>query len=164
METVCQTGSACNFFWLERSCSNSDRAHQRNPFAVVMNVFRGKCVTHHIRSLFSTLGLVFITAAAVYEPLRVCPIYLTNVLLPVFLPRNTYHTRGFSDCSYWIFAHNGDVPSAKDPAKKGFFKTRSTRYTPVGDTDSETVFCYFLNNLLDIFPNGTCSTVQQFSS
>ncbi|CAN0100039.1 unnamed protein product [Sphacelaria rigidula] len=57
--------------------------------------------------------------------------------------------------SYWIFAHNGDVPAARDPAKKAFFKTSSTRYTPVGDTDSETVFCFFLNNLLDIFPSGT---------
>lgn len=69
---------------------------------------------------------------------------------------------GFAKCvnvreytkSYWIFAHNGDVPSARDPARKGMFKTKSTRYTPVGDTDSETVFCYFLNHLLDVFPNG----------
>ncbi|CAN0291141.1 unnamed protein product, partial [Ectocarpus sp. 4 AP-2014] len=57
--------------------------------------------------------------------------------------------------SYWIFAHNGDVPSAKDPATRALFlQTKSKRYTPVGDTDSEAVFCFFLNRLLDAFPHG----------
>ncbi|CAN0175023.1 unnamed protein product, partial [Hapterophycus canaliculatus] len=54
--------------------------------------------------------------------------------------------------SYWIFAHNGDVPAAKDVTKSGLLHTKSKRYTPVGTTDSEAVFCYFLNCLLDMFP------------
>lgn len=61
--------------------------------------------------------------------------------------------------SYWVFAHNGDVPSAKNPARSGLYKTKSKRYTPVGDTDSETVFCYFLNRLLDSFPEGDTGLV-----
>lgn len=62
--------------------------------------------------------------------------------------------------SYWIFAHNGDVPSAKDPAWKGMSKTAITRYRPVGETDSEAIFCYFLNHLLGAFPNGKQSELR----
>lgn len=64
-----------------------------------------------------------------------------------------------SDNSYWIFAHNGDVPSAKNIDKSALLNTESKRYTPVGDTDSEAVFCYFLNCLLDTFPEGACVCV-----
>lgn len=39
-------------------------------------------------------------------------------------------------------------------AESGLFNTESKRYTPVGDTDSEAIFCYFLNRLLDTFPEG----------
>ncbi|CAN0025782.1 unnamed protein product [Ascophyllum nodosum] len=56
--------------------------------------------------------------------------------------------------SYWIFAHNGDVPSAKNAATNGLYATKSKQYIPVGDTDSEKAFCYFLNQLLDAFPDG----------
>ncbi|CAM9418476.1 unnamed protein product [Ectocarpus fasciculatus] len=65
--------------------------------------------------------------------------------------------------SYWIFAHNGDVPSAKDAAKRAvFLKTKSKRYTPVGDTDSEAVFCFFLNRLLDAFPDAPPNMADVF--
>ena len=68
--------------------------------------------------------------------------------------------------SYWIFAHNGDVPSAKNAAKSGLYETKNKRYTPVGDTDSEIVFCYFLNHLLDTFPEGqsVCRSLPPSSS
>ena len=39
---------------------------------------------------------------------------------------------------YWAFAHNGQLAG---------FKPDSGPYTPVGDTDSEAIFCHLLNNL-----------------
>lgn len=37
---------------------------------------------------------------------------------------------------YWVFAHNGQLPA---------FRAPSGRFTPVGATDSEAIFCDFLN-------------------
>ncbi|MFT4020250.1 MAG: class II glutamine amidotransferase [Acinetobacter sp.] len=43
----------------------------------------------------------------------------------------------------WIFAHNGDLHGFKAPL--------SGRFTPVGNTDSEYAFCYFLDQLVEQF-------------
>ncbi|EFE8345416.1 class II glutamine amidotransferase, partial [Escherichia coli] len=43
----------------------------------------------------------------------------------------------------WIFAHNGDL--------KDFLPELSGRFTPVGNTDSERAFCYFLDQLVKHF-------------
>jgi glutamine amidotransferase len=40
---------------------------------------------------------------------------------------------------YWVFAHNGHL--------EGFDPPRRGRYRPVGNTDSETAFCYIMNSL-----------------
>lgn len=49
----------------------------------------------------------------------------------------------------WCFAHNGDVPKfGKDRAHPWIGKIKGERtYNPVGDTDSEAVFCALLNYL-----------------
>lgn len=47
---------------------------------------------------------------------------------------------------YWIFAHNGNL-SDYAPALDGSF-------VPVGQTDSERVFCHLLQTLRQRFPNG----------
>ena len=44
---------------------------------------------------------------------------------------------------HWIFAHNGDL--------KGFNPPLTGRYQPVGNTDSEYAFCYFLQELQQRF-------------
>jgi len=44
---------------------------------------------------------------------------------------------------YWVFAHNGDMPQFQ-PALDGSF-------TPVGNTDSELIFCWLLQNLRQRF-------------
>jgi len=46
----------------------------------------------------------------------------------------------------WIFAHNGDLPEFK-PTLQG-------RFLPVGDTDSELIFCFILEELWRRFPEG----------
>jgi predicted glutamine amidotransferase len=47
---------------------------------------------------------------------------------------------------YWIFAHNGTLREFNPPVGE--------RYRPVGQTDSEQAFCYFLQSLCAGFPNG----------
>ncbi|MDR2787285.1 MAG: class II glutamine amidotransferase [Candidatus Accumulibacter sp.] len=47
---------------------------------------------------------------------------------------------------YWIFAHNGDLADYS-PALDG-------SYLPVGQTDSERVFCHLLQTLRSRFPDG----------
>lgn len=53
----------------------------------------------------------------------------------------------------WTFAHNGDIPKFNDstPLEQQPLLGRTTRddlhYNPVGDTDSEAVFCAILNAL-----------------
>lgn len=47
---------------------------------------------------------------------------------------------------YWVFAHNGNVRTDSLPAP--------TFYRPVGDTDSEKIFCFLLNRLREKFPDG----------
>lgn len=44
---------------------------------------------------------------------------------------------------YWSFAHNGDL--------KSLSLNLSGRYTPVGNTDSETAFCFILQELVNEF-------------
>lgn len=44
---------------------------------------------------------------------------------------------------YWIFAHNGNLPDFSPPLDGSF--------TPVGETDSERVFCWLLQNLRQRF-------------
>lgn len=46
---------------------------------------------------------------------------------------------------YWTFAHNGQLSDYAD-------LDTGTRYTPVGDTDSEYVFCWLLNQMFTHFP------------
>lgn len=45
---------------------------------------------------------------------------------------------------YWVFAHNGQLENFND-------NTQTQHYTPVGNTDSETAFCYILNRLKQQF-------------
>ena len=53
---------------------------------------------------------------------------------------------------YWVFAHNGDLPT--------FTLTQPGFYRPVGQTDSEQAFCYLLNTLRQHFPTEK-PTLQQ---
>ena len=46
---------------------------------------------------------------------------------------------------YWIFAHNGNVVDFKP--------TMNGTYTPVGTTDSESIFCWFMQELKNKFGN-----------
>ncbi len=43
---------------------------------------------------------------------------------------------------YWSFAHNGQLPDYRSPQRE------DPRYRPVGQTDSEALFCDLLNSLL----------------
>lgn len=45
---------------------------------------------------------------------------------------------------YWVFAHNGDLPT--------FQPEGGDIYRPVGQTDSEQAFCHILNTLRQTFP------------
>jgi predicted glutamine amidotransferase len=47
---------------------------------------------------------------------------------------------------YWIFAHNGNL--------KDYAPTLDGSFVPVGQTDSERVFCHLLQTLRQRFPNG----------
>jgi predicted glutamine amidotransferase len=70
----------------------------------------------------------------------------------------------------WCFAHNGDCPSfsnditVEDIPLLGKTTPSSLVYRPVGDTDSEAVFCAILNALKDEFQEGlpTLSVLHQF--
>ena len=46
---------------------------------------------------------------------------------------------------YWVFAHNGNLPQFQPPLDGGFM--------PVGDTDSEHIFCWLLQSLHRRFGN-----------
>lgn len=62
----------------------------------------------------------------------------------------------------WTFCHNGDVPMFKQQQESdtaafpllGNTKPGDQVYHPVGDTDSEAVFCAILNALRSEFPDG----------
>jgi predicted glutamine amidotransferase len=58
--------------------------------------------------------------------------------------------------SYWIFAHNGNILNFK-PVLDG-------TYQPVGDTDSERVFCYFLQELRKKFGDVAPAADQIFAT
>lgn len=49
----------------------------------------------------------------------------------------------------WVFAHNGDLPDFYPPSFNSF--------NVIGDTDSEKIFCYFLDQLLLQFKDGKYS-------
>lgn len=53
---------------------------------------------------------------------------------------------------YWSFAHNGDL--------KNFAPTLNGQYKPVGNTDSETAFCFILQELSQRFPQGMPSETE----
>jgi len=44
---------------------------------------------------------------------------------------------------YWVFAHNGQLPA---------FTRQPGPYEPVGDTDSETIFCDLMNRIHHVLP------------
>jgi len=47
---------------------------------------------------------------------------------------------------YWVFAHNGQIPS---------FSAAKGMYEPVGDTDSEAMFCDIMNHVRQHLPRDT---------
>mmetsp|Transcript_59268 Transcript_59268/g.71301 ORF Transcript_59268/g.71301 Transcript_59268/m.71301 type:complete len:418 (+) Transcript_59268:108-1361(+) len=55
----------------------------------------------------------------------------------------------------WVFAHNGDLSSFSPTNSKQHplltSKSYKNTYNPVGQTDSEAVFCFILNSLRDMF-------------
>uniref|UniRef100_A0A7S3PDV2 Glutamine amidotransferase type-2 domain-containing protein n=1 Tax=Amphora coffeiformis TaxID=265554 RepID=A0A7S3PDV2_9STRA len=71
----------------------------------------------------------------------------------------------------WSFAHNGEVPmftnvSADNVPLLGWTKCKDLHFSPVGDTDSEAVFCAILNALKAEFPEGlpTLPVLHEFLS
>lgn len=71
----------------------------------------------------------------------------------------------------WSFAHNGEVPlftnvSADNVPLLGRTTSKDLHYNPVGDTDSEAVFCAILNALKAEFPEGlpTLPVLHEFLS
>ncbi|MBN8561448.1 MULTISPECIES: class II glutamine amidotransferase [unclassified Leptolyngbya] len=57
---------------------------------------------------------------------------------------------------YWVFAHNGDLPSLQYD-HKGF-------YRPVGQTDSEQAFCLMLNYIRQQFPDGKPAIAELYAA
>jgi glutamine amidotransferase len=57
---------------------------------------------------------------------------------------------------YWVFAHNGNI--------EGVAVEKSGSFLPVGDTDSERIFCTFLEGLRLRFPSGYPGARQVFES
>jgi len=55
----------------------------------------------------------------------------------------------------WVFAHNGNIPN--------YFPRIEKPLAPVGDTDSERVFCSLLQALLKRFPEGPASDREVFN-
>lgn len=51
----------------------------------------------------------------------------------------------------WCFAHNGDIPKFKTDSCHEMFTKGKTKYNPIGETDSEAVFCAILNYLHEEF-------------
>lgn len=57
---------------------------------------------------------------------------------------------------YWIFAHNGDI--------KNFSPELNGSFVPVGNTDSEKVFCWFMQELRERHGNSYPGDVEVFES
>jgi predicted glutamine amidotransferase len=83
---------------------------------------------------------------------RQYPIKSTNVI--AHIRKATVGPVGLENCHpfkrelwgrYWVFAHNGDVPTLAES---------SGLHYPVGQTDSERAFCQILNTLRQRFPKG----------
>ncbi|BDM64503.1 class II glutamine amidotransferase [Shewanella sp. NFH-SH190041] len=53
---------------------------------------------------------------------------------------------------YWTYAHNGQLSGYQE-------KLNSSRYQPVGDTDSEMAFCWILQQLTEKFGEGRPETM-----
>ena len=84
---------------------------------------------------------------------RSYPIESTNVI--AHIRKATRGARALENCHpflrelwgrYWVFAHNGTLEGVTRPA--------SGQYRPVGETDSEAVFCGLLEALRTRFPDG----------
>ncbi|NBO32281.1 MAG: class II glutamine amidotransferase [Cyanobacteria bacterium WB6_1B_304] len=91
-------------------------------------------------------------SSAIAQFIRQYPIRSMNVI--AHIRKATIGPVGLENCHpfqrelwghYWVFAHNGDLPTLVDD-KTGF-------YRPVGQTDSERAFCHILNQLRAAFPN-----------
>ncbi len=68
---------------------------------------------------------------------------------------------------YWLFAHNGHLTHLEQ--LKGIQASPYRHYQPVGDTDSEQIFCYILERLRQQFPekpSREClfATIQQLTA
>ncbi len=92
-------------------------------------------------------------SSAIASFIRQYPIKSMNVI--AHIRKATVGPVGLENCHpfqrelwgrYWVFAHNGDVPTL--PADNSGF------YRPVGQTDSERAFCLILNQLRRTFPDG----------
>ncbi|MEB3125915.1 MAG: class II glutamine amidotransferase [Synechococcales bacterium] len=91
-------------------------------------------------------------SSAIAQFIRQYPIRSMNVI--AHIRKATIGPVGLENCHpfqrelwghYWVFAHNGDLPTLVDD-KTGF-------YHPVGQTDSERAFCHILNQLRTAFPH-----------
>ncbi len=101
-------------------------------------------------------------ASAVAELVRHYPIRSTNVIAHirkatqgVVALENTHPFMRELWGRYWIFAHNGNLQDFA-PALDGC-------YQPVGNTDSERVFCYVLHSLRARFPGGMPGRQELFA-
>ncbi len=92
-------------------------------------------------------------SSAIAAFIRQYPIKSMNVI--AHIRKATVGPVGLENCHpfrrelwgrYWVFAHNGDVPTL--PADDSGF------YRPVGQTDSERALCLILNQLRTTFPQG----------
>ena len=88
--------------------------------------------------------------SVISELVRSYPIHSLNVIahirkstLGATSLENTHPFRRELWGRYWIFAHNGHLPEVK-PELNGTF-------TPVGTTDSELIFCWFLQRIRQQF-------------
>lgn len=57
---------------------------------------------------------------------------------------------------YWVFAHNGNLPQFQPPLDGSFM--------PVGDTDSERIFCWLLQSLYRRFGNAPPGRDELFAA
>jgi glutamine amidotransferase len=60
-----------------------------------------------------------------------------------------------------VFAHNGDLPQVTFSGRRG-----GGRFLPIGETDSEQAFCYFMNELTDLWlgVDGTPPLAQRLAA
>ena len=93
------------------------------------------------------------TRSPVAELVRKYPIHSLNVIAHIrkatqgdVCLQNTHPFMRELWGRYWIFAHNGTL--------KDFHPRLNGNYHPVGTTDSEHAFCFLLETLRRIFPNG----------